>query len=80
MTLRDAWQDYHQRIQAVGNLVTDDERYPTDPRLQAEGLRYVTRLSQYALQWFLEFGDPRHPAFMRFCDDVVKWGSPNSDN
>src|SRR5262245_35882041 len=38
------------------------------------------RLTVFALQWFLEFGDPEFPAFYRFDDDVVKWGAPNADN
>jgi hypothetical protein len=80
MTMKDAWQNYHERIQALGGLITESDQFPTGPREQAEGFRYIARLSQFAMQWFVEFGDPRHPAFFRFIDDVLKWGSPNSDN
>lgn len=79
MTIETAWADFHSRMAALGELITGPD-YPADSRLRAEGFRYLTRLQHFALQWFVEFGDPNHPAFMRFDDDVTRWGAPNSDN
>lgn len=50
------------------------------PSDQADGYRYLARLAVFAVQWHLEFADPRHPAFFRFDDDVTQWGAPNADN
>jgi len=74
-----AWADFHQRMQRVGEEIAG-EAYPADPRMRAEGFRYLARLQEFALPWYLEFADPVHPAFFRFGDDVLTWGSTNPDN
>ena len=79
MTVEAAWADFHDRMKAVGEQITGDE-YPGDPRMRAEGFRYLNRLSMFAQQLYLEFSDPAHPAFFRFGDDVLKWGATNVDN
>jgi hypothetical protein len=79
MTVEDAYADFHQRMAAVGQRITEAD-FPDDPRMRAEGYRYLTRLQGFAMQWYLEFDDPEHPAFFRFGDEIYKWGSLNADN
>jgi hypothetical protein len=78
-TVEAAWADFHDRMKAVGELITGDA-FPDDSRMRAEGFRYLNRLSMFAQQLYLEFSDPARPAFMRFGDDVLKWGATNVDN
>jgi len=78
-TTEAAWSAFCDRLKAVGERIHEAD-FPSDPRSRAEGLRHLTRLTTYAVQWFVEFGDPDFPAFHRYDDDVVKWGGPNADN
>jgi hypothetical protein len=79
VTVETAWTDFHERMRTLGERITGPG-FPSDARGRAEGFRFLARLQQFALPLFLEFGDPMHPAFMRFGDDVVKWGATNADN
>mgnify|MGYP000458621399 CR=1 FL=1 len=65
-------------MSALGELIAQDQ-FPQGDREQAEGYRHLARLMQYALQWYVEFGDPAFPAFHRFDDDWLKWGGPGAD-
>lgn len=76
---RELWPEVMARIGALGPEISQAP-YPVDDRATAEGLRHLTRLTVYALQWCVEFGDPDAPAFHRYDDDIVKWGGPNVDN
>ena len=75
----DPWQRFGSRLAALAARLAAED-FPADPRARAEGHRHLARLTAYALQWFVDFGDPLHPAFLRFDDDVLKWGGPNADN
>lgn len=75
----DAWRDFCDRLKGVGERILEDD-FPEDPTLRAEGYRHLTRLTTYALQWYVEFRDGEYPAFHRYDDDAVKWGGPNTDN
>jgi hypothetical protein len=77
--LRTLWRRLCDRIAATGDRF-GGFGFPTEPRDQAEAVRHLTRLTSFAVQWFLEFGDPEFPAFLRFDDDVTRWGGPNVDN
>lgn len=79
MMAEDAYAEFHQRMQAVGQRIAESD-FPDDPRMRAEGYRYLTRLQGFAVQWYLEFYDPVHPAFFRFGDEIYKWGALNADN
>ena len=46
-----AWRSFSDRIKTVGESITRDE-FPEDPRLRAEGCRYVSRMTNLA-QWEL---------------------------
>jgi hypothetical protein len=74
-----AWHDYATRITAVGERITA-EGFPHDPRLRAEGYRYVARLTHLAHQIYVEFGDPERPSLFRYGDDTMPFGATNTDN
>ena len=64
MDVAEAWSHFAERIKAAGELITGDE-CTQDPRLRAEGYRYVARLWALASQLYLEFGSAAHPTFFR---------------
>ena len=79
MDVDEAWSDFADRIKAAGELITGED-YPQDPRLRAEGYRYVARLWAMASQLYLEFSSADHPTFFRYGDDVTTFGATNVDN
>ena len=74
-----AWVRYADRIKAAGEGITGPD-FPTDPRLRAEGYRYVSRLANLAHQIYLEFGSTTRPSLFRYNDDISTFGAPNTDN
>jgi hypothetical protein len=77
--LDDAWRAYAERIGRAGESITGNG-FPTDPRLRAEGYRYVGRLTHLAYQIYVEFGDPAWPSLFRVGDDTTPFGATNVDN
>ncbi len=75
----DAWYEFCDRLKVAGARVLTDDAATLDVD-RAEGYRHLSRLTVYALQWFVDFHDPDYPAFHRYDDDVIKWGGPNADN
>jgi hypothetical protein len=76
----DPWAAFCDRMKALAPVL-DDPAFAQGPEDRAEGVRHLARLTTYALQWSLEFGDREAPpAFHRYDDDIVKWGGPNADN
>ena len=74
-----AWRKYAERIRDAGERITGPG-YPDDPRLRAEGYRYVNRLTHLAYQIYVEFGDPARPSLFRYGDDTTPFGATNTDN
>lgn len=74
-----AWRRYTERIRTAGERITADG-FPTDPRLRAEGYRYVSRLANLAHQIYVEFGDAARPSLFRYADDITPFGATNTDN
>ncbi|GAC1383170.1 MAG: hypothetical protein NVSMB4_11150 [Acidimicrobiales bacterium] len=74
-----AWRDYADRIKAAGELISGED-YSQDPRLRAEGYRYVARLLALASQLYLEFSSSEQPTLLRYGDDVTTFGATNVDN
>ena len=74
-----AWRSFSERIKAVGESITGDG-FPEDPRLRAEGYRYVSRLTNLAHLIYVEFGDPAWPSLFRVGDDTTPFGATNTDN
>jgi hypothetical protein len=74
-----AWQSFSERIKTVGDSITG-EGFPDDPRLRAEGYRYVSRLTNLAQLIYVEFGDAAWPSLFRVGDDTTPFGATNVDN
>ncbi len=74
-----AWSRYADRIKAAGELITGPD-FPTDPRIRAEGYRYVERLTAQAHYLFVEFADTERPTLFSRGGDVFAYGATNVDN
>jgi hypothetical protein len=72
-----AWASFADRVKAAGESISG---FTDDPRLRAEGYRYVGRLTNLAHQIYLEFGDPVVPMLFRYGDDITPFGATNTDN
>lgn len=79
VSLDTAWSDYAGRIKAAGERIATDG-FPTDPRMRAEGYRYIARVTNLAHQIFVEFPSTTHPMLFRYGDDVTPFGATNTDN
>ena len=73
------WDDFCDELKAAGTAIGMSGT-AKDPRSQAEGYRYLTRLLRGGLEAFLEFGDPAHPELRRTVHETVKIGADNPDN
>jgi hypothetical protein len=74
-----AWEDFCEQLKLAGTVL----RYPGTPRdpfNQAEGIRYLTRLTRGGLEAFVEHNDPAFPQFRRMVHETVKMGADNPDN
>jgi hypothetical protein len=74
-----AWEDFCDNLKAAGASLM----YPGAPRdafNQAEGLRYLTRLTRGGLEAFVEYCDPAFPVLRRMAHETVKMGADNPDN
>jgi hypothetical protein len=75
----DTWQAFCRHLEAAGEHV---RTFPQadDPRVRAEGFRYLMGLAATALDQALSLGDPEAPRFVRDPDSLHKWGAENADN
>lgn len=74
-----AWEDFCDQLKLAGTVL----KYPGTPQdafQQAEGLRYLTRLTRAGLEAFVEFSNPNFPVFRRMVHETVKMGADNPDN
>ena len=74
-----AWEDYCDHLKNAGAALMYPGS-PTDPFQQAEGLRYLTRLTRAGLEAFVEYNDPAFPVLRRMVHETVKMGADNPDN
>jgi hypothetical protein len=74
-----AWTDFCEALKAAG-AVLERPGSPADPLDQAEGVRYLARLTRLALEKFLEHADPAAPTFYRLSSETAKIGCDNPDN
>jgi hypothetical protein len=74
-----AWEEFCEQLKAAGGALMYPGT-PTDPFQQAEGLRYLTRLTRAGLEAFVEYGDPAFPVLRRMVHETVKMGADNPDN
>lgn len=74
-----AWTEFCRNLEAAGaNLMAFGA--PTDAFTQAEGYRYLTRLTRAGLEAFVEHRDPHAPRLARMVHETVKMGADNPDN
>ena len=74
-----SWDEFCDALKAAGAAVSGFGT-PTDPLTQAEGYRYLSRLTRAGLEAFLEYGDPRTTELRRMVHETVKLGADNPDN
>ena len=74
-----AWDEFCDNLKLAGNALIYPSA-PRDPFQQAEGLRYLTRLTRAGLEAFVEYNDPTFPVFRRMVHETVKMGADNPDN
>lgn len=74
-----AWEEFCDRLKLAGAALLYPGA-PRDPFQQAEGLRYLTRLTRAGLEAFVEYNDPAFPVFRRMVHETVKMGADNPDN
>ena len=73
------WSSFCAQLAQAG-AVLDRPAAPGTPIDQAEGLRYLTRLTRAAFESIIEGGDPDFPRFYRLTTDTLKIGGDNPDN
>ena len=79
----ESWDEFCEALKAAG-AVLHAPGAPRDPFTQAEGYRYLSRLTRAALENFVECSDVRAPRLCSIADGMraapVKLGSDNPDN
>ena len=73
------WADFCDELKSAGASLRFPGA-PTDAFQQAEGVRYLSRLTRAALQAYVEFSDPAFPELRRMVDETIKLGADNPDN
>lgn len=74
-----AWEEFCDNLKTAGASLM----YPGAPRdafNQAEGMRYLTRLTRGGLEAYVEYCDPAFPVLRRMAHETVKLGADNPDN
>lgn len=74
-----AWEDFCDQLKHAGTILKYTGT-PQDPLNQAEGVRYLTRLTRAGLEAYVEYGDPQFPVLRRMVHETVKLGADNPDN
>jgi hypothetical protein len=73
------WGDFCDLLKYAGETL-QREGSPKDMATQAEGIRYLTRLTRAALETFVEHADPLAPVLQRVVHETAKMGADNPDN
>ena len=74
-----SWAEFCDTLKAAGASLSFPGA-PRDPFNQAEGYRYLSRLTRAGLEAFVEYADPNAPVIHRVAHETVKLGSDNPDN
>ena len=74
-----AWAEFCDTLKAAGASMTFPGA-PQDAFNQAEGYRYLSRLTRAGLMAFVEHADPKAPVLHRVVHETVKIGADNPDN
>ncbi|OCC22589.1 hypothetical protein MB02_15790 [Croceicoccus estronivorus] len=73
------WAHFCEQLAEAGAVLSRPDA-PDTPIDQAEGLRYLTRLTRASFESIIEGGDPDFPRFYRLTSDTLKIGGDNPDN
>lgn len=79
ITTGTSWGEFCDQLKLAGASLM----YPGAPQdafQQAEGVRYLTRLTRAGLEAFVEYNDPAFPILRRMVHETVKMGADNPDN
>lgn len=74
-----SWEEFCDALKAAGASLNFPGT-PKDPFNQAEGYRYLSRLTRAGLMAFVEHADPKAPVLHRVVHETVKMGADNPDN
>jgi hypothetical protein len=74
-----AWDEFCDQLKLAGTSLMFPGT-PRDPFQQAEGARYLTRLTRAGLEAFVEYCDPAFPVLRHMVHETVKMGADNPDN
>ena len=74
-----SWNEFCDSLKAAGAALNFPGA-PRDPFSQAEGYRYLSRLTRAGLTAFVEHADPNAPVLHRVVDETTKLGADNPDN
>lgn len=74
-----AWEEFCDTLKTAGTSLIY-KTAPRDPFQQAEGVRYLSRLTRAGLEAFIEHADPEFPQLRRLAHETVKLGADNPDN
>lgn len=74
-----AWEEFCEQLKLAGEVLRSPGT-PRDPFNQAEGVRYLTRLTRAGLEAFVEYSDPVFPVLRRMVHETAKMGADNPDN
>ena len=77
--LAQVWRDFCAQLAEAGEILLRPDA-PTTPLDQAEGLRYLSRLTRTALNMAVDSSDPDFPRLFQLADDKIKIGADNPDN
>jgi hypothetical protein len=73
------WADFCQKLAEAGEILLRPGS-PGTPLDQAEGVRYLSRLTRTALNMLVDSSDPDFPRIFQLTDDRIKIGADNPDN
>jgi len=73
------WRAFCEQLADAGEILSRPAA-PTTPLDQAEGLRYLSRLTRTALNMLVDSSDPDFPRLFQLTDDAIKIGADNPDN
>lgn len=74
-----AWDEFCDNLKAAGAALHMPGT-PGDAFSQAEGIRYLSRLTRGGLEAFIEYADPAFPVLRRTAHETIKLGADNPDN
>jgi len=74
-----AWDEFCDNLKSAGAALKLPGT-PGDAFNQAEGIRYLSRLTRGGLEAFIEYNDPAFPVLRRTAHETIKIGADNPDN